>query len=83
MMQLRLSEGQEAGEKRQGYKRALALAYAPAGQPDRAIPLLQELLEAAIAPEERLQLLCRLADAQVRFLWHAARVSGIGNLQVG
>lgn len=67
-MQLQLSKGQEAEDRRQGYKRALAQAYTPAGQPDKAIPILQELLEAAITPKERLQLLCSLADAQVCFL---------------
>ena len=65
-MQLRLSEGAKPEEKRLGYRRALARAYMQTGQPEKAIPHLEELLAATDSPEERLELLCSLADAQVR-----------------
>ena len=63
-MQLDLSEGQEAEDKRVGYKRALARAYVHSGQPDKAIPYLQELVGMSTTPAERLELLCSLADAE-------------------
>lgn len=63
-MQLHLSEGQEAEEKLVGYKRALARAYVHYGQPQKAVPYLEELLAQSAAPRERLELLCSLADAQ-------------------
>ena len=72
-MQLRLSEGVEPDEKRLGYRDALARAYVRSRQPGEAVPHLQALLAAAGTPQERLTLLCRLADAEVHSINSAFR----------
>lgn len=49
-----------------GYRRALAKAYLSSGQPQEAISHLRELLkDKSTSPEDHLDLLCKLADAQV------------------
>ncbi len=64
-MQLHLSEG-EPEEKRLGHRKALASAYIVTDKHAKAIPHLELLLAAADTPEQRLERLCSLADAQVR-----------------
>ncbi len=49
-----------------GYRRALAKAYLSSGQPQEAIPHLEELFkDDSNSPDDHLDFLCKLADAQV------------------
>ncbi|BDA47118.1 probable tetratricopeptide repeat protein 37 [Coccomyxa sp. Obi] len=74
---LELSDGLEPADKRMGYRRALAKAYLSSGQPQDAIPHLEELLkDESTSSVDRLDLLCKLADAQLALSDSSAGVSG-------
>lgn len=65
-VQLELSDGLEAPEKRLAYRRALANALMQSGRYKEAVPHLEELLRDDTAlTYARMELLCSLADAQV------------------
>jgi len=74
-VQLELSDGLEAPEKRLAYRRALANALMQSGRFKEAVPHLEELLRDDSALTcARMELLCSLADAQVTLyaLWLAS-----------